>query len=45
VQEIAYALSTGIAVLDEVKARGQVAEADFPRSSAASPSSSTPASG
>jgi ethylmalonyl-CoA mutase len=29
VQEIAYALSTGIAVLDEVKARGQVAEADF----------------
>ena len=31
VQEIAYALSTGIAVLDEVKARGQVAEADFPR--------------
>jgi (2R)-ethylmalonyl-CoA mutase len=30
VQEIAYALSTGIAVLDEVKARGQVAEADFP---------------
>jgi (2R)-ethylmalonyl-CoA mutase len=31
VQEIAYALSTGIAVLDEVKARGQVAESDFPR--------------
>ena len=31
VQEIAYALSTGIAVLDEVKARGQVADADFPR--------------
>jgi (2R)-ethylmalonyl-CoA mutase len=31
VQEIAYALSTAIAVLDEVKARGQVAEADFPR--------------
>jgi ethylmalonyl-CoA mutase len=31
VQEIAYALSTGIAVLDEVKARGQVAEADFPK--------------
>ena len=30
VQEIAYALSTAIAVLDEVKARGQVAEADFP---------------
>jgi len=29
VQEIAYALSTGIAVLDEVKERGQVAEADF----------------
>jgi (2R)-ethylmalonyl-CoA mutase len=29
VQEIAYALSTGIAVLDEVKARGQVAEEDF----------------
>ncbi len=31
VQEIAYALSTGIAVLDEVKARGQVADADFAR--------------
>ncbi len=31
VQEIAYALSTGIAVLDEVRARGQVAEEDFPR--------------
>jgi (2R)-ethylmalonyl-CoA mutase len=31
VQEIAYALSTAIAVLDEVKARGQVAEEDFPR--------------
>jgi ethylmalonyl-CoA mutase len=31
VQEIAYALSTAIAVLDEVKARGEVAEADFPR--------------
>src|SRR5882757_1092598 len=31
VQEIAYALSTAIAVLDEVKARGQVSEADFPR--------------
>ncbi len=31
VQEVAYALSTGIAVLDEVKARGQVAEADFPK--------------
>jgi (2R)-ethylmalonyl-CoA mutase len=30
IQEIAYALSTGIAVLDEVKARGQVAESDFP---------------
>jgi (2R)-ethylmalonyl-CoA mutase len=30
VQEIAFALSTGIAVLDEVKARGQVSEADFP---------------
>ena len=29
VQEIAYALSTAIAVLDEVRARGQVAEADF----------------
>jgi (2R)-ethylmalonyl-CoA mutase len=29
VQEIAYALCTGIAVLDEVKARGQVADADF----------------
>ncbi|MGB7588168.1 MAG: protein meaA [Solirubrobacterales bacterium] len=31
VQEIAYALSTGIAVLDEVKARGQVAGEDFPK--------------
>ncbi|HEX3738050.1 MAG TPA: methylmalonyl-CoA mutase family protein [Solirubrobacterales bacterium] len=31
VQEIAYALSTAIAVLDEVKARGQVAEQDFPK--------------
>ena len=31
VQEIAYALSTGIAVLDEVKARGQVSEDDFPK--------------
>ena len=29
VQEAAYALSTAIAVLDEVKARGQVAESDF----------------
>ncbi len=31
VQEIAYALSTAIAVLDETKARGQVASDDFPR--------------
>ena len=31
VQEIAYALSTGIAVLDEVKARGQVADAGLPQ--------------
>ncbi len=31
VQEIAYALSTAIAVLEEVKSRGQVAEADFPK--------------
>jgi ethylmalonyl-CoA mutase len=31
VQEIAFALCTGIAVLDEVKARGQVAEEDFPK--------------
>jgi ethylmalonyl-CoA mutase len=31
VQEIAYALSTAIAVLDEVSSRGQVAEADFPK--------------
>jgi ethylmalonyl-CoA mutase len=31
VQEIAYALCTGIAVLDEVKRRGQVAEEDFPK--------------
>ena len=29
VQEIAYSMSTAIAVLDEVKRRGQVAEADF----------------
>jgi (2R)-ethylmalonyl-CoA mutase len=31
VQEIAYALSTAIAVLDETKTRGQVAGDDFPR--------------
>jgi (2R)-ethylmalonyl-CoA mutase len=31
VQEIAYALSTGIAVLEEVRRRGQVSEADFPK--------------
>jgi len=31
IQEIAYAISTGVAVLDEVKARGQVAEEDFPK--------------
>ena len=31
IQEIAYALSTGIAVLDEVKKRGQVSEEDFPK--------------
>jgi (2R)-ethylmalonyl-CoA mutase len=31
VQEIAYALATAIAVLDEVKARGQVSDSDFPR--------------
>jgi (2R)-ethylmalonyl-CoA mutase len=31
VQEIAYALSTAIAVLDEVKKRGQVSEQDFPK--------------
>jgi ethylmalonyl-CoA mutase len=31
VQEVAYALSTAIAVLDEVKARGQVANQDFPK--------------
>src|SRR6476469_6816554 len=31
VQEIAYALSTAIAVLDETRSRGQVAEQDFPR--------------
>jgi (2R)-ethylmalonyl-CoA mutase len=31
VQEIAYALCTGIAVLDEVKERGQVAAEDFPK--------------
>ena len=31
VQEIAYAISNAIAVLDEVKRRGQVAEEDFPK--------------
>ncbi|HJQ55631.1 MAG TPA: protein meaA [Vineibacter sp.] len=31
VQELAYALADAIAVLDTVKARGQVAEADFPQ--------------
>jgi (2R)-ethylmalonyl-CoA mutase len=31
VQEIAYTLSTAIAVLDEVKRRGQVAEGELPR--------------
>ncbi|UJA21861.1 protein meaA [Thermoleophilia bacterium SCSIO 60948] len=31
VQEIAYSLSTAIAVLDEVKRRGQVADEDFPK--------------
>ncbi|MGH2964480.1 MAG: protein meaA [Solirubrobacterales bacterium] len=31
VQEIAYSLSTAIAVLDEVRERGQVTDEDFPR--------------
>jgi (2R)-ethylmalonyl-CoA mutase len=31
VQEIAYALSTAVAVLDEVRSRGQVADEDLPR--------------
>ena len=31
VQEIAFTLSNAIAVLDEVKRRGQISEADFPR--------------
>jgi ethylmalonyl-CoA mutase len=31
VQEIAYSLSTAIAVLDEVRDRGQVTDEDFPR--------------
>jgi (2R)-ethylmalonyl-CoA mutase len=31
VQEIAYAMSTAIAVLDEVRARGQVDDANFPK--------------
>ena len=31
IQEVAYAMSTAIAVLDEVKARGQVSEEDFPK--------------
>lgn len=30
-QELAFALATAIAVLDQVKARGEVAEADFPQ--------------
>jgi (2R)-ethylmalonyl-CoA mutase len=30
VQEIAYSMSTATAILDEVRARGQVAEEDFP---------------
>ncbi len=42
VQEIAYALSTAIAVLDETKRRGQVSEATSRASSAGSRSSSTP---
>ncbi len=42
VQEIAYAMSTAHAVLDAVRER--VDPATFPGSSAASPSSSTPAS-
>ncbi|MDX2234813.1 MAG: methylmalonyl-CoA mutase family protein, partial [Hyphomonadaceae bacterium] len=29
-QELAFALATAIAVLDEVKARGEIADADFP---------------
>ncbi len=44
-QEIAYAMCTAIAVLDTVRASGQVSEEDFPRSSDGSPSSSTPACG
>ena len=39
VQELAYALTTAIAVLDAVKATGRVPDERFPRSSAASPSS------
>jgi (2R)-ethylmalonyl-CoA mutase len=31
VQEIAYAMATALAVLDEVRARGDVSERDFPR--------------
>ena len=31
VQEVAYALSTAIAVLDEVRERGQVSDDDFPK--------------
>ncbi len=31
VQEIAYALATAVAVLDEVKSRGQITEDDLPR--------------
>jgi (2R)-ethylmalonyl-CoA mutase len=44
VQELAYALATAIGVLDAVKESGQVTEEKFPRWSAASRSSSTPAS-
>jgi ethylmalonyl-CoA mutase len=31
VQEVAYALGTAIAILDEVRAAGQVSDADFPK--------------
>jgi ethylmalonyl-CoA mutase len=31
VQEIAYSMSTAMAILDEVRARGQVSEEDFPK--------------
>jgi (2R)-ethylmalonyl-CoA mutase len=44
VQELAYALCTAMAVLDRVKASGEISRMSFPRSSSGSRSSSMPAS-